>query len=44
VIAIITPSVPPEKLNRERRADQRIVAGDIVFRVPNKGGRQAAVW
>jgi hypothetical protein len=39
VIAIITPSVPPEKSNEWRRVDQRIVAGDIVFHVPNKSGR-----
>jgi hypothetical protein len=39
VMAIITPSVPPEKLSKRRRVDQRIVAGDIVLRVPNKSGR-----
>jgi hypothetical protein len=38
VIAIITPSVPRAKLSRRRRVDQRIVAGDIVSRVPNKSG------
>lgn len=41
VIAIITPPVPPEKLSRWRCADQQIVAGGIVFRVPNKRGARA---
>src|ERR1700744_6250022 len=47
-MAIIAPHVPPEKLSGSRRVDQRLVAGEVVFRMPNNrapdsdGGRRRA--
>jgi hypothetical protein len=42
VMAIIARYVPPEKLTRPRRADQRLVAGEVVFRVTNSRAPDSA--